>query len=472
MKHLITILLLFIVTNIYAQVPDYLIPVITINTINNEMPTCTVVNAPEGCLGVSITNNDYVPGRMTLTYKDELLYDSEEYEKSLSGARIKIRGNSTGAYLDQHPYKIKLSKKFDLLRRGNDSYKHKEWLLLPMYTWNIKMTNQQSNILHIAGLTISKIVGMQWTPEYDFLHMVLNGEYQGMYYLMEPVSRGDQRVNIDKTGFLIEHDTFWWNEDVYFRTNYQTNTYAYTYKYPDSDDVTEDIQNSMITYMNEIEKAIYEDGDIINYIDIESFAKWMIVHDILGTDDAVGCNRYLYRNNNTSLLQMGPTWDYDSTFRSDSWSTIHFFTPFYYPELFKNETFVQTYLNIWKQIRPTIIDNIQSYLDEAYIKYKDVFDESIAIHNTKFPNEGMNSFQSQISEVKEKLIERIALLDNLIKQYDNNTAILETTNKATFRDYYVDIQGRRIDKKNKNLLFNGFYIIQNKDGYYQKIIKK
>jgi hypothetical protein len=295
---------------------------------------------------------------------------------------------------------------------------------------------------------------MVWTPEYDFVHMILNGEYQGMYYLMEPVSRGDQRVNIDKTGFLIEHDTFWWNEDVYFRTKYQTNTYAYTYKYPDNDDVTEDIQNSMITYMNEIEKNIYEDGDITNYIDIESFAKWMIVHDILGTDDSVGCNRYLYRNNNTSLLQMGPTWDYDSTFRSDSWSTIHFFTPFYYPELFKNELFVQTYINIWKQIRPTIIDNIQIYLEQVYVKYKDVFDENMAIHNNKYPNEGMNTFLSQISEVKEKLIERITLLDYLMKQYDDQTAINNVASYNTINNNFLNLFGIKINKP----FSNGIYI--------------
>ena len=422
------------------------IPVLEIETVNHETPTYTVVYAPEGCIGTSITDNKYVSGKMTMSLKEKILYDSKDYQKDVSGMRIKVRGNSTGAYLNQHPFKIKLSKKFDLLTRGDDSYKHKEWLLLPMYTWNIKMTNHQSNILNIAGLIISKIVGMAWTPEYDFVHMVLNGEYQGMYYLIEPVSRGDQRVNIDKTGFLIEHDTFWWNEDVYFRTNYQTNTYAYTYKYPDSDDVTEDIQNSMITYMNEIEKAIYEDGDITNYIDIESFAKWMIVHDILGTDDAAGCNRYLCRNNNTSLLQMGPTWDYDSMFRSDSWSTIHSFTSFYYSELFKNETFVQTYIKLWKQIRPTIIDNIQIYLEQVYVKYKDVFDENMAIHNTKYPNENMNTFQSQISEVKEKLIERIAIMDNLMKQYDDQTVINNITSNNMTNYHFYNLFGIMIDK--------------------------
>ena len=283
------------------------IPVLEIETNNHEMPTYTIINAPEGCVGTSITDNKYIPGRMVMTLNGETLYDSKEYVKDVSGMRIKIRGNSTGAFMEQHPYKIKLSKKNDMLLRDNKAYNHKEWLLLPMYTWNSKMTNQESNILNIAGLTISKIVNMPWTPAYDFINVVLNGEYQGMYYLMEPVSKGENRVNIDNSGFLIEHDTFWWNEDLFFKTDRQISTCAFTYKYPNSDDVTEDIQNTMIQYMNDVEKVIYENGDIENVINIESFAKWILIHDILGTDDTAGCNRFLCRKNETSLLEMGPT---------------------------------------------------------------------------------------------------------------------------------------------------------------------
>lgn len=150
------------------------LPVLNIETVDGVMPTRTIVSAPEGCTGVSITDNNYVPGRMVMTLGGETLYDSKEYVKGESGMRIKIRGNSTGAYLAQHPYKIKLSKKYDLLRRDNKEFKHKEWLLMSMYTWNSEMTNQESNILNIAGSIISKIVHKEWVPEYDFVNVVIN----------------------------------------------------------------------------------------------------------------------------------------------------------------------------------------------------------------------------------------------------------------------------------------------------------
>lgn len=112
------------------------IPLLTITTENGEFPTCEVVYPPEGCVGTGITANDYVCGRLVMTLDGETLYDSGDYIKDESGMRIKIRGNSTGASAGQKPYKIKLSKKFDLLCRGDEGYNEKDWNLLKISTWN------------------------------------------------------------------------------------------------------------------------------------------------------------------------------------------------------------------------------------------------------------------------------------------------------------------------------------------------
>lgn len=466
MRQFLLIFFSLIQTVVHAQISDNLIPLLNIETVDGEMPTYTIVNAPEGCIGTSITDNNYVPGRMVMTLKGETYYDSGDYEKNVSGMRIKVRGNSTGAFMNQHPYKIKLSKKSDLLNRGNKDYKHKEWLLLGMYTWNKKMTNQESNILHIAGLIISKIVGLSWTPSYDFVHVVLNGEYQGMYYLMEAVSKGDKRVNIEESGFLIEHDTFWWNEDVYFKTDRQISTCGYTYKYPDSDDVTEDIQNDMKAYMNKVEESIYEKGDIVQHIDVESFAKWMLAHDILGTDDVAGCNRFLSKKNNTSLLEMGPTWDYDSTFRSDGWSSIHSSIWFYYAQLFQNEDFVKTYINLWYTIRPTLMNDITTSFEEVWQKYDSVFDESMKIHQTKYPDEGQQILREQIDEVIGKFNERIAILDELMHQYDAFTSIQNTIQESRIT-IITDLMGRKY--QHQQGVPHGLYIYKYNNGKTKKI---
>ena len=473
---LITFLcLLTIPTSVFGIVfPD--LPVLNIVTVNGEMPTCTIIKAPEGCVGVSITDNDYVPGRMTVTLKGKTLYDSKEYIQGESGMRIKRRGNSTGAYLDQHPYKIKLSKKYDLLERGEKSFKHKEWLLLSMFTYNVKMTNHESNILNVAGSIVSKIVGQEWTPEFEFVNVVINGEYQGMYYLMESVERGDKRVVLDNTGFLIEDDTFWWNETVYFKTNHQQSLTAYTYKYPDNDDMTDSIQNIIKQYMNEFESALYSKGDVSHYIDYESFAKWILIHDILGTDDSAGCNRFLYKYNYdknnpfSSKLKMGPVWDYDSTFRSDDWSSIHTTNSwFYYSLLFEREDFVDVYLNLWKQVRPVILNELKIYFDEFLYKYKNVFDESIKLHLTIYPGEAKQTVSFQVNEILEKFTQRIALLDVLITQYGYSDDVNSIKNNNAQLIDIVNLQGNSVKTIDFHCLPSGVYIFKYSDGQYRKV---
>lgn len=480
MRSFIITIIGFVCLSMAAKATEWTdIPVLNIETVNGEMPTYTIVYAPEGCSGVSITNNNYVPGRMIVTFKGNTIYDTKEYVKGESGMRIKVRGNSTGAYMNQHPYKIKLSKKYDLLERGDKVFKHKDWVLLCMYTWNVKMTNQESNILNIAGTIVSKALNKEWTPDFTFVHVVINGEYQGMYYLMESVEKGDKRVVIDDTGFLIEDDTFWWNEEKYFKTDHQKEHEGYTYKYPDDDDVTDSIQNIIKNYMNEFESSLYTNGNLSSFIDYESFSKWILIHDILGTDDTAGCNRFIskhdYDKNNpyASKLQMGPVWDYDSTFRSEGWSTLHTTESwFYFSQLFERNDFKKVYLKLWEEVRPNILSNIQSGFDEIWNKYGDTFDESMKLHQTIYSGEGHQSFRSQIDEVMEKLTKRIYLLDELMTQYGYTNGVSNASeNNASLKDIN-DIYGRPLNTTDIKKLPKGMYILRYLNKQNKKIIIK
>ena len=456
--------------NVEIEWPN--MPVLYITTVDGITPTCTIVNAPVGCIGTSITDNSYIPGRMVMVLNGDTLYDSKEYVDNVSGMKIKIRGNSTGAMLAQHPYKLKLTKKYDLLRRGDNDFKHKKWLLLSMYTWNKTFSNEESNVLNIAGMLVSKILKKEWTPEYEFVNMVLNGEYQGMYYLMESVDKGPKRIDISDDGFLIEHDTFWWNEDIYFKTNHQSYETGYTYKYPDSDDINDSIQNMVQSYMNNVEECLYSQGNIADYIDLESFAKWILIHDIIGTDDSAGCNRFLCRHdmNPDTKLQMGPVWDYDSMFRSNELSALHYSQQwFYYPLLFERDDFKQVYLNLWEQVKPTLISEFQEGISKANNLYSESFDKSMKIHQTKYPNEGHQSFASQMDEIMEKMEKRVEIVDSIITK----TIILSSINKISEKASLTgitDYKGNSFNISNSKQLPQGVYLFKYSDGHIRKVV--
>jgi hypothetical protein len=97
------------------------LPLVSITTVDEEEPTCDYVSAPEGSLGMSITNATKVPGRVMVILRGDTVFDSGEYEKDVSGMTIKIRGNSS-AYSEKQPFKIKLQQKGDMLRRSNPRY--------------------------------------------------------------------------------------------------------------------------------------------------------------------------------------------------------------------------------------------------------------------------------------------------------------------------------------------------------------
>ena len=106
------------------------LPVVAIETVGGEEPTCEYVNHPEGMAGYGTRNATKVPGRLTITLGEDTLYDSGPYVKDSSGMRVRIRGN-TSAWPPKKPYKVKLERSADLLLRGDEeSYADKDWLLL------------------------------------------------------------------------------------------------------------------------------------------------------------------------------------------------------------------------------------------------------------------------------------------------------------------------------------------------------
>ena len=349
---------------------------VVIETVDSEEPTFETVVAPPGSNGQSIKNATKVPGRMIIANGGITTYDSGDYEKDSLGITIKVRGN-TSAILPNHSYKIKLQKKADLLLRGDKRYKDKDWLLLGV-----------TNLNTLIGFKVNELVGLQWTPGYQYVNFVLNGDYKGIYMLAESVDRNaDCRLNVDKnTGYVFELDAYWWNEDLYVESSFWESL-NYTFKYPDSDDITEEQLSYFQKHIQKVE-ASFEDGTYPDYIDVESFAKWMLAHDILGNMDGAGSNIYLtkYDSTSTSKVMMGTLWDFDGIMCSKRWASAHDYLP-YFRLLFKsdNNAFRKAYLNRWEEIKDSIFDSLYEYFTHfSQSAEGQAFDSSIPYHNTRW----------------------------------------------------------------------------------------
>ena len=382
------------------------LPVITIETVDGEEPTCEYVDHPEGMAGYGIRNATKVPGRLTITLGDEVLYDSGPYAKNIGGMRIKIRGNSS-AYPQKKPYKMKLEAGADLLLRGNDeTYSDKDWLLI-----------KESDLRQCIGYETSRLMGMEWTPGYRYVNVVMNGDYRGLYLLCEPVERNTRcRINVSETGYIVESDAYFWNEDLYIPSS--LSPFGWTLKYPDADDVTEEQRAFLTRDLAKLEEALA--GPLYaERIDVESFARWLLTHDILGTWDSYGSNLFIARYDTLdSKVRMPVLWDFDTIFRMEgAWANVHHERFFFHHMLAsEDDTFRRAYLWLWNEVHQAVFEGMLSYIDSyAASEEASAVDASMRLDAERW-NSGYTCLGDHLDKARAWFRSREAWLDERITE--------------------------------------------------------
>ena len=337
---------------------DMKLPLLVINTVDGEEPTCDAAEPPEGAWGHSITNATKVPASMRIIVQGDTIFDSGEYVKKESGLTVKIRGNNSGRN-PKKPYKLKLQKKEDLLFRGDKKRKDKDWVLL-----------RNSSIVSPMGFWTSELIGQEWTPAHQIVNVWMNGTYRGVYVLCEQITvNPDCRISIDEEeGYVVEADPYWWNEDICFPSTLTAPEMKFTYKYPDPEDITDEWHEAVIADVLANEARI-TDGTFDEVYDCESFAKWLVGWDILGNYDSAGGNMYIVRKDASSKIHMGPLWDFDQALVVDkSWIGLHDGL-FYFHHMLQssNDAFRRAFRQVWQEkgrmVVEALIDRINAFAD-------------------------------------------------------------------------------------------------------------
>ena len=258
------------------------LPVIKINT-NNNLP---IENKTE-----------YLKANVEIV-------NSPEFGIISASAQVRGRGNASWKLYPKKPYKIKFTEKQSPFGFSNN----KDWILLADYT-----DKSQMRTAYMSEL--SSAVGFDFSINYKHVELYLNGEYQGIYQLTDPVEKAKHRVNVEDDGFIIEDDTYYKDEFYYFTTDFENANY--TFKYPKLDDLGAVEANSeniefIKNYVNKLEPSLAllekDENDLTytKYIDTDSYAKWYIVAELTGNLDP---NLYYVLPSRNSKMKMMPFWD-------------------------------------------------------------------------------------------------------------------------------------------------------------------
>lgn len=314
------------------------------------------------------SKENYVNGNITIS---KAFPFTEDYQGSM---RIKGRGNATWFSYPKKPYRIKLDSKSKILGMPAD----KDWVLLAEYC-------DKSLLRTTYAFELSKLMELPWSPRGYHVELFLNDLYNGTYFLCEHVKEAADRVDIEKDGYLIENDNNWDKEPIWFTT---TQGLHYTFKYPDTDEMTvgDDNYNFILNYMNEFENVLYSDyfddpkTGYRKYIDSESFAKWYLLQETLGNAEP---NPYYVLESRTGKLKMYPAWDFEWSlglaFReNDEWvmpprqsPVAHLYhRNIYFSRLFQDPYFVSIVKKEWTKVKeclPELADIISEKAEN--IKY-------------------------------------------------------------------------------------------------------
>lgn len=220
--------------------------------------------------------------------------------------KVKIRGRSSDDHAKK-PYNIKFSSSVDLFGMGSG----KKYCLLSNY--------QDSTLLKNALMfEVSHLFGIENSCKYQVVDLYTKGNYAGSYLLVTPCDVGEDRIEIDEDeDFLIEIEKEWDTADgsmdqyeqellvsPIFRIRAAVNA-------PEIKDMSGKALSLFHQHTMNIDFAIYSgDWELIQkYVDVESIAKYYVLHDYLKEIDIIWDSTRFYIED--GVLYGGPAWDFD-----------------------------------------------------------------------------------------------------------------------------------------------------------------
>lgn len=375
-------------------------------------------------------------GRMYLIKNGEIIYDSGENNEF----SIKVRGNATAHY-PKRPYKLKLPKKANLLSDNPlsaSANKDKNWVLLAGYC---DKTLLRSKTGFFVSSLFNEISGNEelYVPNSEFVDVILNGDYLGNYCLTDSVKEGTDRLAINEKmsnsggiGMVAECDRNYAGEPKWIISDVKK--YPYTFKYPDAEDNDITVYSAIATfgdYVNRFEHAFYDENtsdDWRNYIDIESFARWFLAHNILANIDT---NYFISKktSDDSSKLVMGPVWDFEWSIGigwyegerprpADYWCV----NGWYFEKLLEEQDFIDELKSQWanlKQENPNLAAVINSKMDEfaeniSISQQMNFMRWSILNQRVSVGGIPLGSYESELACDKQFMVNRIEWLDSVI----------------------------------------------------------
>lgn len=201
-----------------------------------------------------------------------------------------------------------------------------DWILLANY-------NDKTFMRNSLAFELFRKMG-HYAPRTQFVEVLVNGYYQGIYVFTEKIKRDLGRVNISKLsadensgddltgGYIIKVDYF--NDNDSWISNYEPlgqfeKNVHFVFDYPKPENITSIQQNYIKNFIDDFETILYAPNTperreaLLNYLDLDSFIDYFILNELARNVDGYKKSSYFHKDKDSKggLLHAGPVWDFD-----------------------------------------------------------------------------------------------------------------------------------------------------------------
>ena len=357
---------------------------------------------------------------------------------SIYRATIKYRGASSYSKFDKKQYRIKFyknkkdsAKEVSLAGMGVNS----EWVLNGPY---LDKTLIRNKLVYDLARELNG-----WAPDTRFVELFVDGEYQGVYLAVEPVTNGESRLRLAEFGLLSGETSYIVNRDRIdtgseeIETWGKTNGYTYNalyIRYPSKNKITEKQKAYIQKDVSEFEQVLYGENfsdkriGYQAYIDMDNWVDYFIINEFAMNYDAGNLSTYIYKELG-GKLQLA-VWDFNNGFDNYQWfrtetDVLHTVENSWFNRLWQDETFRDRVCERYRQLRKTtlsdehIAEKIASYqeelgeaVDRNFKVWGYSFKENLLAGTTKEgTSRNIRSYKEAMKQLTDTIRERLAYLD-------------------------------------------------------------
>ena len=398
------------------------LPLIRINTQNQQ-----IVDDPRIIAAMQIVDN----GPEVTNFWDD---PATDYDGRIS---IEIRGASS-QFFDKKNYGFETqdengdNNNVSLLGMPEEN----DWILHGPYS-------DKSLIRNALTFQMGRDI-MDYASRTRFCELMINGDYRGIYLLMEKIKRDDNRVDISNlrpedvegdelTGgyiFQIDRDDETTTEDGW-KSPYG-NLPFYAFHHPNKNQLLPVQKQYIQDWMTEFEffmaqpffASRYQD-----YIDVSSFIDYFLINEVTKHIDAFKLSFFMYKrkDSNGGKLHFGPIWDFNLGYGNFDFGCPPDPEGWIYP-CTSRAFWLNKMMNIgairnrmgcrWKQLREDklnteyLINSIDAMVEEMGPAIDLNFERFDIMGTYVWPNDFIgNSHEEEIDFLKDWLIQRLEWMD-------------------------------------------------------------